>query len=144
MNFGHEPTEVFLVVGQVVEIGGEEIEHAARWIKGCRTAGGSATCISGVQNHIQRLATTERNRVGVILQVVPRLIPQNLGVEANDLHRNPQRRQCLILGNVQVSDAQEGFSPRDRKSTRLNSSHRCISYAVFCLKKKKPPNQTCS
>src|SRR5437879_8345686 len=27
--------------------------------------------------------------------------------------------------------------PRDRKSTRLNSSHRCISYAVFCLKKKK-------
>src|SRR5437762_9869590 len=29
---------------------------------------------------------------------------------------------------------------RDRKSTRLNSSHRCSSYAVFCLKKKKPHN----
>src|SRR5208337_5344540 len=28
-------------------------------------------------------------------------------------------------------------SSQDRKSTRLNSSHRCISYAVFCLKKKK-------
>src|SRR5436190_12901365 len=28
---------------------------------------------------------------------------------------------------------------RDRKSTRLNSSHTVISYAVFCLKKKKPP-----
>src|SRR5436189_2897156 len=28
-------------------------------------------------------------------------------------------------------------SATDRKSTRLNSSHRCISYAVFCLKKKK-------
>src|SRR5437762_14052781 len=27
---------------------------------------------------------------------------------------------------------------RDRKSTRLNSSHRCISYAVFCLQKKNP------
>src|SRR4051812_49694569 len=27
--------------------------------------------------------------------------------------------------------------PRDRKSTRLNSSHMSISYAVFCLKKKK-------
>src|SRR5437762_8986328 len=26
---------------------------------------------------------------------------------------------------------------RDRKSTRLNSSHRCSSYAVFCLKKKR-------
>src|SRR5437879_9459978 len=31
------------------------------------------------------------------------------------------------IGNIAV---------RDRKSTRLNSSHRCISYAVFCLKKK--------
>src|SRR5437764_7664385 len=30
-----------------------------------------------------------------------------------------------------------GARPIDRKSTRLNSSHRCISYAVFCLKKKK-------
>src|SRR5437763_7580907 len=29
------------------------------------------------------------------------------------------------------------FEILDRKSTRLNSSHRCISYAVFCLKKKK-------
>src|SRR5437764_4109963 len=29
----------------------------------------------------------------------------------------------------------------DRKSTRLNSSHRCISYAVFCLKKKKKNKQ---
>src|SRR5437763_17174976 len=29
------------------------------------------------------------------------------------------------------------YAPADRKSTRLNSSHRCISYAVFCLKKKK-------
>src|SRR5437879_9344155 len=32
-------------------------------------------------------------------------------------------------------------SERDRKSTRLNSSHRCISYAVFCLKKKKKYKQ---
>src|SRR5437879_11378246 len=30
---------------------------------------------------------------------------------------------------------------QDRKSTRLNSSHRCISYAVFCLKKKKKNNK---
>src|SRR5437763_5362157 len=30
----------------------------------------------------------------------------------------------------------------DRKSTRLNSSHRCISYAVFCLKKKTKNNDS--
>src|SRR5687768_18163609 len=35
-------------------------------------------------------------------------------------------------------DGGGGFS--DRKSTRLNSSHGYISYAVFCLKKKKIPN----
>src|SRR5690554_7123092 len=34
------------------------------------------------------------------------------------------------------------FNPVDRKSTRLNSSHVRISYAVFCLKKKKK-KQTC-
>src|SRR5437762_13303794 len=32
----------------------------------------------------------------------------------------------------------------DRKSTRLISSHRCISYAVFCLKKKKKKKRKCS
>src|SRR2546430_10004994 len=31
----------------------------------------------------------------------------------------------------------------DRKSTRLNSSHSQISYAVFCLKKKKPASSQC-
>src|SRR5256885_12291512 len=33
-------------------------------------------------------------------------------------------------------------SPADRKSTRLNSSHLVISYAVFCLKKKNNINET--
>src|SRR2546429_1117311 len=33
---------------------------------------------------------------------------------------------------------EEHYNEADRKSTRLNSSHGYISYAVFCLKKKKP------
>src|SRR5436190_4016088 len=42
------------------------------------------------------------------------------------------------LGEI-LSEALAIFSrsPQDRKSTRLNSSHTVISYAVFCLKKKK-------
>src|SRR2546430_13138820 len=56
-------------------------------------------------------------------------------------HRATKERQvhrgfCLssgVLGEVQVT----GRKRRDRKSTRLNSSHSQISYAVFCLKKKK-------
>src|SRR5438105_9267005 len=44
-----------------------------------------------------------------------------------------------------LSGRQDQFSSpsymrRDRKSTRLNSSHEWISYAVFCLKKKKKTN----
>src|SRR5258708_19035648 len=35
------------------------------------------------------------------------------------------------------STSSESLLPADRKSTRLNSSHQIISYAVFCLKKKK-------
>src|SRR5436189_4770364 len=36
-----------------------------------------------------------------------------------------------------IRGMENAAAARDRKSTRLNSSHRCISYAVFCLKKKK-------
>src|SRR5437762_11062402 len=43
-----------------------------------------------------------------------------------------------LLGGEAVTKCAGVVLPlRDRKSTRLNSSHRCISYAVFCLKKKK-------
>src|SRR5437762_6210343 len=38
---------------------------------------------------------------------------------------------------VMIDSAPRRSCSPDRKSTRLNSSHRCISYAVFCLKKKK-------
>src|SRR2546429_8857508 len=38
---------------------------------------------------------------------------------------------------VQSTTATFDTEPQDRKSTRLNSSHGYISYAVFCLKKKK-------
>src|SRR5258708_14142135 len=38
-------------------------------------------------------------------------------------------------------DLAAGRWRKDRKSTRLNSSHQIISYAVFCLKKKKHPKQ---
>src|SRR5437764_11137013 len=41
-----------------------------------------------------------------------------------------------LLSHANSRDVPEHLE-RDRKSTRLNSSHRCISYAVFCLKKKR-------
>src|SRR3712207_8376115 len=49
---------------------------------------------------------------------------------------DPARQR--VVGHDQDGDAFEhGYDELDRKSTRLNSSHANISYAVFCLKKKK-------
>src|SRR5437762_8939336 len=42
-----------------------------------------------------------------------------------------------IIKSIGRRHGLRGKQQIDRKSTRLNSSHRCISYAVFCLKKKK-------
>src|SRR5256885_10875519 len=46
-------------------------------------------------------------------------------------------RVRLFSGNGEIDDADSPSRELDRKSTRLNSSHLVISYAVFCLKKKK-------
>src|SRR5437764_4718445 len=45
--------------------------------------------------------------------------------------------RCVVRPNRPPGASNVRCEPPDRKSTRLNSSHRCISYAVFCLKKKK-------
>src|SRR2546430_6554569 len=52
-------------------------------------------------------------------------------------HRRPSRN-CLWIPNLNLGSNQgpNQGSNQDRKSTRLNSSHSQISYAVFCLKKK--------
>src|SRR2546430_12646045 len=46
-------------------------------------------------------------------------------------------RTTWVSTHPQVIPLGAGASTQDRKSTRLNSSHSQISYAVFCLKKKK-------
>src|SRR3989475_8991778 len=53
-----------------------------------------------------------------------------------DRHRERARTGQAIDGYLGGAVAHAGEA-RDRKSTRLNSSHSQISYAVFCLKKKK-------
>src|SRR3989442_5423186 len=45
----------------------------------------------------------------------------------------------ILFGKMAIDDYNHQVGPIDRKSTRLNSSHVRISYAVFCLKKKHTP-----
>src|SRR5689334_24773154 len=59
----------------------------------------------------------------------------------SDFH-NVTRGGMFRLRSDQVKARNSCIAPvpcwTERKSTRLNSSHSCISYAVFCLKKKNP------
>src|SRR5690348_17901288 len=49
---------------------------------------------------------------------------------------------ALVEPHIHLDAVLTEGEPRDRKSTRLNSSHPSISYAVFCLKKKKRKKTT--
>src|SRR5437762_8619721 len=53
----------------------------------------------------------------------------------NEVVENPDHF-ALRNGRTVADGIDAIYFHLDRKSTRLNSSHRCISYAVFCLKKK--------
>src|SRR2546426_3773774 len=60
-----------------------------------------------------------------------------LGVRAADVHRRPAERRPDGARRGHSQQVEQLLRDRDRKSTRLNSSHLVISYAVFCLKKKR-------
>src|SRR2546427_6316578 len=64
-----------------------------------------------------------------------------VGVEQHGLAPGPSRRQRGHEHGL-VAIGQLPYLEADRKSTRLNSSHSQISYAVFCLKKKKKNHST--
>src|SRR5256885_12533592 len=61
------------------------------------------------------------------------------GIDALTLSRMVGRQLPLfaLIVPFWLIGAYDGPAQRDRKSTRLNSSHLVISYAVFCLKKKQ-------
>src|SRR5437879_10198319 len=74
---------------------------------------------------------------------VPRMVPGReveylywVGCSASYDKRN-QAIARAVVKILKAAGVSFGVMQEDRKSTRLNSSHRCISYAVFCLKKKK-------
>src|SRR2546430_3949717 len=56
--------------------------------------------------------------------------------------QTPQNRVDSVNSLMNTAVTPSGTGPSDRKSTRLNSSHSQISYAVFCLKKKKYAKHT--
>src|SRR2546422_5587541 len=72
--------------------------------------------------------TLFRSRPDVLLRAVAQIVPDHVAILRFGVNDGPIRG---ILPGI------ESVTARDRKSTRLNSSHGYISYAVFCLKKKR-------
>src|SRR2546426_9245499 len=98
-----------------------------------RVAAGGVVAVNGDgQNEARHFA---RGDTWGITVVSLHNVPPEVAAFRDDVHFLP-----AILPNVTGEEEPGGAVERkapDRKSTRLNSSHLVISYAVFCLKKKK-------
>src|SRR5437867_5839969 len=80
-----------------------------------------------------------RGLLDLVEKVLPRIFhrqEQKVAIASFDPFRRKPPKLAAEGGDVPVVQFGRETKP-DRKSTRLNSSHRTISYAVFCLKKKK-------
>src|SRR3989475_10570508 len=114
---------------------GELLERVGEWEGAAREwAAGLAEAPTQLANAASSLAEAPAEQRERIVRAV-------LTPEATPLQRRLAGE--LLLGWGQPESAWNAFAPtvaEDRKSTRLNSSHSQISYAVFCLKKKKQRN----
>src|SRR5690625_7074148 len=105
----------------------------------------AASVSKGAVLHKPRI--TEALRTGIIFGVIEAITPLigwGLGSIAAEFVADWDRWIALGLllgiGSLMIRNglrAEKAEATPDRKSTRLNSSHVAISYAVFCLKKKK-------
>src|SRR5258708_725705 len=127
---------------------------------GIDTPSGGAIDVGGVR--ISALSGSKLSRwrsqsIGFIFQLYNRLpvLPAERNVELplllTSLSKSERRKRAgIALKVVGLADRAKhyprqlsgGQEQRDRKSTRLNSSHQIISYAVFCFKKKKTHHQS--
>src|SRR5260221_9897020 len=86
--------------------------------------------------------TLFRSRQRAGQQMDERGLARAIGADQRMNLARRQRQRDMVGGQQRAKAAHQalgfqGRSGKDRKSTRLNSSHTVISYAVFCLKKKK-------
>ena len=76
-----------------------------------------------------------------VTQLVPKTAREGEVITIKGAFFLPEPTQNRVTINGVVAEVTTA-TDRDRKSTRLNSSHTVISYAVFCLKKKKQNKHT--
>src|SRR5439155_18643878 len=97
-------------------------------------------CLAQALQSLAVCCWEERHAWSTVLHCAPRDLPAPGGGRAAGSRRRWVRhvqRDRRLAGRARRPVCQRAPRGRDRKSTRLNSSHVAISYAVFCLKKKK-------
>src|SRR5215203_6777078 len=109
---------------------------------------GGASLVAPVKGAVGERVVLYLEHVGRIEGEITRHTAQGftVSIAATVRKRDKLASQLTWLGNrhdlgLPEDRRHERIVPRDRKSTRLNSSHANISYAVFCLKKKKNKNK---
>src|SRR5690554_7294970 len=75
----------------------------------------------------------------IVIDYVQLEVPKYLGQTIDMLSESEVLSELDTIGESDEYKLVFTYDSEDRKSTRLNSSHVRISYAVFCLKKKKRP-----
>src|SRR5947208_9692736 len=105
-------------------------ERSARWLVRFQTVAAPAGRISGIDRF---LSSAERKC---------RLISESDALLASKCEQLLERLRAAApsCGAISTCAGHGDYCEQDRKSTRLNSSHQIISYAVFCLKKKNNTN----
>src|SRR5437762_5971991 len=72
-----------------------------------------------------------------IRTILNKILAKHTGQPFERIEKDVERDYIMTADQSKEYGIIDEVISKDRKSTRLNSSHRCISYAVFCLKKKK-------
>src|SRR3712207_8515303 len=97
--------------------------------------------VPGHDHHTNRVRETGSGSHGPILRSVPtNRLSQHLDRSSGSRHEHQRARELdeqALAMRQRLYPGDHSDIAKDRKSTRLNSSHANISYAVFCLKKKK-------
>ena len=92
------------------------------------------------EGDLSRLRASLVNKDGLAMIARDLSLGEYLILGSCELKSGGYRRASILADALEALIA--AVLLEDRKSTRLNSSHRCISYAVFCLKKTKNKNKT--
>src|SRR5437879_4824465 len=125
------PADTIIVHGKVYTVNAQK-----PWAEALAIRGGKIVAV-GSNREIQRF----RGRGTRVIDARGHLVlPGFTDCHIHFLSGSLSLGQVNLEGARTVAEIQQrvkDYAASDRKSTRLNSSHRCISYAVFCLKKKK-------